>query len=118
MSTATISLSDSPGTPSVVAFGGLIDLARLQVGTASAEICDACSTLNIASARYCKCCSHKLPAFYASTEDGMERLRVREATLLPWHSLGMPDRASVMDFAAFSVVISLLVVLTASISIP
>ena len=118
MSTATISLSDSPGMPSVVTFGGLVDLAGLQVGTASAEICDVCSTLNLGSARYCKCCSHEFPAFHAFTEDGMELLRVREASLLPWHLLGMPDRASVMDFTAFSVVINLLVVLTASIPIP
>jgi hypothetical protein len=118
MSAPAISLSDHRGMQSPVAFGNLADLARLQVGTASAEICDACSTINIGSARYCKCCSYKLPAFYASTEGGMKRLRMREATLLPWHSLGMPDRASVMDFAAFSVVINLLVVITASIPIP
>jgi hypothetical protein len=44
-------------------------------------------------------------------------LGVRD-TALPWHSLGMPDRASMMDFVAFSVVINLLVVITASIPIP
>lgn len=36
----------------------------------------------------------------------------------PWHALGMPERASVMDFAAFSVVINLLVVITALIPAP
>ena len=98
MSASAISPSDA------VAFGNLADLTRLQVGKAPVEICDACSTINMGSARYCKCCSHKLRAFYADTEDGMKRLRVREATLLPWHSLGMWDRASLMDFAAFTVV--------------
>ena len=111
MSASAISPSDA------VAFGNLADLTRLQVGKAPVEICDACSTINMGSARYCKCCSHKLRAFYADTEDGMKRLRVREATLLPWHSLGMWDRASLMDFAAFTVVINLLVVITASIPI-
>jgi len=85
MSASAISLSDA------VAFGNLADLARLQVGTAPVEICDACSTINGGSARYCKRCSHKLPAFYAATEDGMKHLRMPEVTL-PWHSLGMPDR--------------------------
>lgn len=49
--------------PSPIAFGSLIDLAMLRLGT-TAEICDACNTINLGSARWCKCCSHKLPAFY------------------------------------------------------
>lgn len=121
MSACAISFSDHRSMRSEVAFGNLADLARLQVGTACAEICDACNTINMGSARYCKCCSHKLPAFYTATKDDAEGLRMRDATLLTWHSWhwpGMPDRASVMDFAAFAVVINLLVVLTASIPIP
>jgi hypothetical protein len=48
------------------AFGNLIDLARLQAGTANAEVCEVCNTINMGSTRLCKCCAHKLPAFYAS----------------------------------------------------
>lgn len=49
------------------AFGTLFDLARLQAsGWAHADVCDACNTINMGSARLCKCCAHKLPAFYAS----------------------------------------------------
>ncbi|MDM0075438.1 hypothetical protein QTH90_13640 [Variovorax sp. J2P1-59] len=117
MNAAALPLGEPAGTPRAVAFGSLVDLARLQVGTPSAEICDACNTINIGSARYCKCCSHKLPAFYAATKDNTKGSSVRDA-VFPWHSLGMPDRASMMDFAAFAVVINLLVVITASIPIP
>jgi hypothetical protein len=48
------------------AFGNLIDLARLRSGTVKAEVCEVCNTLNMGSTRSCKCCDHKLPAFYAS----------------------------------------------------
>ena len=105
-----------PTTPRAVAFGSLVDLARLQVGTPSAEICDACNTINMGGACYCKCCSHKLPAFYAAPKDNAKGPGMFDALFL-WHSLGTPDRASVIDLAAFAVVINLLVVLTASIPI-
>ncbi len=118
MSIAFAPALDSKGMASVVAFGNLVDLARLQVGTPSAEICDACNTINMGSARYCKCCSHKLPAFYAAAnKDHTKGLRGRDA-ILPWHLLGLQDRASLMDFAAFSVVINVLVVITAYNPIP
>ena len=113
MSTAAISLSDAARASTPVAFGSLVDLARLQMGSPSVEICDACNTINMGSAHHCKCCSHKLPAHYAATGTGTLRQKV-----FPWHGLGMPERASVMDFAAFSVVINVLVVITASIPIP
>lgn len=114
MSTVTISSSEATGTSTSVAFGSLIDLARLQMGGASVEICYACNTINMGTARSCKCCSHKLPAHYAAKEGGNTRIR----KVFPWHALRMPARASVMDFAAFSVVINLLVLITASIPIP
>jgi hypothetical protein len=114
MSTVTISHSDNAGTSTSVAFGSLVDLARLQMGSGSVEICYACNTINMGAARSCKCCSHKLPAHYAAKE-GTDALRRK---LFPWHALGMPAQASVMDFAAFSVVINLLVLITASIPIP
>jgi len=105
------------GDPSAVrspdAFGSLVDLARLQMGSPSAEICDACNTINIGSARFCKCCAHKLPAFYAA----LEGPKGSPPRVLFWESLGLSQRASVMDFAAFSVVINLLMVITASIPI-
>src|SRR5215469_8422721 len=60
-------LTESPdaGLPSPVAFAGLIDLVRSTAAEDSGEICQECKTLNRASARYCKGCEHKLPAYYA-----------------------------------------------------
>ena len=107
-------IREASDTQRAVAFGSLVDLARLQVGTPSVEICDACNTINMGSARLCKCCSHKLPASYAPTKDTTKGER---GTPLPWHSLAMVNRASVMDFVAFAVVINLLVLITASIPI-
>ena len=62
------SAASYPGpTLSDSAFGNLIDLARLQTSWwAHAEVCDVCHTINLGSAHLCKCCAHKLPAFYAS----------------------------------------------------
>ena len=53
-----------------VAFGSLFDLARLRIGGASAETCDACNTINPVHALACKCCAHKLPAFHARMRGG------------------------------------------------
>lgn len=72
MVTIATSLAEPAGTFSGVAFGSLIDLARLQTGSTGAEICQACKTINMDSARFCKCCSHKLPAFYSSGSSGDE----------------------------------------------
>ena len=47
MSSTTL---DSQASLSAVGFGNLVDLARLQVGTPSAEICDACNIVNMGSA--------------------------------------------------------------------
>jgi hypothetical protein len=57
-------LARSPGS-SDVAFGSLIDLAMVRTGAVSVEVCEACSTINLGAARFCKGCSHKLPAFYS-----------------------------------------------------
>jgi hypothetical protein len=112
--TAFFSLAKRAGAPRGIAFGNLIDLARLQVGTPTVEICNACNTINMGSARHCKCCSHKLPAFYANTKANANGV---PDTLLSGHVPGMANRASAMDFAAFAVVINLLVLITASIPI-
>ena len=50
-----------------------------------------------------------------TTKEDTHVLRVKES---PWHALGMQERASLMDGAAFSVVINLLVVITALIPAP
>ncbi|SDE00037.1 hypothetical protein SAMN05444679_1163 [Variovorax sp. CF079] len=111
MTAASVSFGEPPVTSSGVAFGNLIDLARLQSGTASAEICEACSTINMGSARYCKCCSHKLPAFYASRDAGKK-------VPLPKESRIVLRRAWALDFAAFWLVINSLVIVTKFIPIP
>ena len=87
------------------AFGSLIDLVRLQVGASSAEVCDACNTINLGSARYCKCCSHKLAGFYVAKELGT-------VAASQWDELAVPRRASAVDLVAFFVVINSLVILT------
>jgi hypothetical protein len=100
-----------------IGFGNLVDLARLQVGAPSAEICDACNTINLGSARFCRCCSNKLAALDASPEESTGGVGLWDA-LLQSRLLGLTDRASLMDFGAFSVVIYLLIVVTANIPIP
>lgn len=100
----TMSFADA-GTSSSVAFGNLIDLARVQTGNSSAEICEACNTINMGSARHCKCCSHKLPAFYAARRSGDQMPQ-------PKPPRDIPRRAWAWDLAAFWVVINSLVIIT------
>ena len=101
---AVESLTETPAAQ-FTAFGSLIDLVRLRVGASSAEVCDACNTINLGSARHCKCCSHKLPCFYAAKELGT-------VAASQWDELAVPRRASAMDLVAFFVVINSLVILT------
>ena len=61
-----MTLSSGTASASDVAFGSLIDLALLRTGAASGEVCEACNTINLGAARFCKGCSHRLPAFYAA----------------------------------------------------
>jgi hypothetical protein len=93
-----------------VAFGNLVDLARLQAGTVSAEICSTCSTINIGSAPFCKCCSQKLPAFYASA-------KLRQEPPPGWRRAAS-KRAWALDLAAFWAVINFLVIITNFIPVP
>lgn len=111
MTAAAVFVAETKEPSSNIAFGNLIDLARLQAGT-SAEICEACSTINMGSARFCKCCSHKMPAFYAARNCSGEQ------TPQPKPLRGIPKRAWVIDFAAFWVVVNSLVIITKFIPIP
>lgn len=63
----SVSFSPARGFPDS-AFATLVDLARLRAGSAPAEVCAVCSTINMDSARQCKCCAHKLPAFYSAAQ--------------------------------------------------
>ena len=110
MTAAAVFVAETKGPSSSIAFGNLIDLARLQAGS-SAEICEACSTINTGSACFCKCCSHKLPAFYASRNSG-------EQVPQPKLSRFIRKRAWALDFVAFWVVINSLVIITKFIPIP
>ncbi|MDN8618856.1 hypothetical protein [Variovorax ginsengisoli] len=101
---AVESLAETPPAQ-FTAFGSLIDLVRLRVGASSAEVCDACNTINLGSARYCKCCSHKLAGFYVAKELGT-------VAASQWDELAVPRRASALDLVAFFVVINSLVILT------
>ena len=107
---AAISFPDRLPPQPDVAFGTLVDLARLRFGSSSAEVCDVCNTINIGSPRYCKGCSHKLPAFYAAAEDDTKELRPHDAPPGTWRTLAMPNRPSSIDFAAFLVAVLLIAV--------
>jgi hypothetical protein len=111
--TAVESLAvEAAPAPSGTAFGSLIDLVRLRIGTGSAEVCDACNTINIGSARYCKCCSHKLAGFYVAK--GLGTMPAPQ-----WDGLAVPQRrASALDLAAFFIVINSLVLVTSFIPVP
>jgi hypothetical protein len=61
----TVSFSPARGFPDS-AFATLLDLARLRAGAGRGEVCEVCSTINMGSAWQCKCCAHKLSAFYAA----------------------------------------------------
>jgi len=111
MTAAAVFVAETKSPSSSVAFGNLIDLARLQAGT-SAEICEACSTINTGSAHICKCCSHKLPAFYAASKNSGEQVPP------PKPPRGLSKCAWAMDFVAFWVVINSLVIITKFIPIP
>jgi len=94
--------SDAPPSQPAVAFGNLVDLARFRFETASAEICEVCNTINFGRLHYCKCCSHKMPAFYAACE-------AEEEPKLPRQRMALAAGASLTDFAAFVVIVNLLV---------
>jgi hypothetical protein len=109
--TAVDSLAEAGPAPSSTAFGSLIDLMRLRIGASSCEVCDACNTINIGSARYCKCCSHKLAGFYVAK--GLGTMPAPR-----WDGLAVRQRASALDFVAFFIVINSLVLVTSLIPVP
>ena len=94
-----------------VAFGNLMDLTLMRTGLGSTEICEACSTVNLGAARFCKGCSHKLPAFYAARS-------TFEATMPPGpQQPTRPTRSWTWDLGAFWLVITVLACLTALVPI-
>ena len=104
---ASASVASAGTSPSSeVVFGNLLDLVVVRTGAMPAEICEACSTINLGSSRFCKGCSHKLPAFYAESA-GAQVLHAGQQGLIdrPW--------ARVSDLAAFWLVINGLAVVTA-----
>ena len=111
MTVVSVSFAEPAATSSGIAFGSLIDLARLQTEITSAEICEACSTVNMGSARFCEGCSHKLPAFYAPRSSSETMPPTKQPRV-------MPERAWALDFAAFWLVINSLVIVTTFIPIP
>jgi hypothetical protein len=103
MSSAAVA---SPSSHSDVAFGNLIDLAMLRTGAVSVEVCEACNTINLGAARFCKGCSHKLPAFYGATPAG-------EPAALSGEWGATRRRGWTWDLAAFWLVINSLAGATA-----
>lgn len=102
-------LSDPSASQTACTFASLVDLARMQFGVSSVEICDACNTINLGSAHHCKGCAHKLPGYYAACEAEPKLPRMAEASLPPRRSWSLVNRASFTDFAAFALVVNLLV---------
>lgn len=78
--TAT-SISGTARENTADAFGNLIDLARLRTGSAHAEVCEFCNTINMGAARTCKCCARKLPAFYGSESACLMAVRTGSPSL-------------------------------------
>lgn len=73
MGAAAIAVFPEPQRPTAtVAFGNLLDLARLRRGTAEGEVevCEACQTINAPHAYFCKGCDGKLPAYFAALDAG------------------------------------------------
>ena len=89
----------SSQAPSDVAFGSLIDLAMVRTGAVSVEVCEACSTINLGGARFCKGCSHKLPAFYGERP-------ASETAMPPSKPHVAHKRGWTWDLAAFWLVIN------------
>jgi hypothetical protein len=59
-------------TPSQ-AFGGVLELSQLLMTTSNDSkpvVCTECRTINLASAKLCKGCDGKLPAYYAASDAG------------------------------------------------
>jgi len=106
---AAIWMSDPSASQRAVAFASLVDLARIQFGASTVEICDACNTVNLGAANFCKGCAHKLPAYYAACEGDPELACPHEAALPRARAFGLPGRAAFPDFAAFALVVNLLV---------
>ena len=106
---AAIWLSNPLASQKAVAFASLVDLARIQFGASSIEICDACSTVNLGAAHHCKGCSHKLPAYYAACEGGSELAGQQEPARPAGHENSFSGRGAFRDFAAFALVVNLLV---------
>ena len=102
-------LSDPSASQTSCTFASLVDLARMQFGASSVEICDACNTVNLGSAHYCKGCAHKLPAYYAACEREPKLPRLEESSLPMRRTWSLVNRASFTDFAAFALVVNLLV---------
>jgi len=97
--------------PPDVAFGSLMDLALARTDLGSTEICEACSTVNRGPARFCKACSHKLPAFYAARTPF-------EATMKSSPQRPTPlTRNWTWDLGAFWLVITVLAGVTAGVPV-
>jgi len=104
-------MSDPWVPQTAVTYASLVDFARLQFGSSAVEICDACNTVNLGAAQYCKGCSHKLPAHYAAHEDDAELASPQEPLSPPARTTGFASRAGLHDFAASALVINLLVMI-------
>src|SRR5215207_1096979 len=69
MAASAIPFSDRPGPAAGVVFGSLLDLARFHGEPVEGEVCEACQTINLRHARFCKSCHGKLPAYFALAEE-------------------------------------------------
>ena len=61
-------MSTSLNAGPAIAFGDLLDLARFHKEIFPNEICDVCQTINLGSRRFCKGCTGRLPAYYATSD--------------------------------------------------
>jgi hypothetical protein len=76
MMAAAISSPSRTSAPAI-AFGDLLDLARWR-SQSPRSVCEACQTINLGSRRYCKGCTGRLPAYYATSENAALQQAARQ----------------------------------------
>lgn len=96
-------LMNPPGPMSVVAFCGLLDVVRLSFTRdgVPTEVCEACQTINLGCAKFCKGCDGKLPAYYAALKSSETAVSVKDAP----HRAG-PTRAHVLMTIGVAVLVA------------
>ena len=107
--------SDPMTEPTECSFASLVDLARMRLGSSPIEISEVCNTVNLGSPHQCKGCAHKLSAHYSDSQDEAKLPRLEVSGLPLLRAWTLASRSSFNDFAAFALVINLVVAMVAQV---